>query len=73
VDSNAVAGTGGLVTGTAQTTGGNVFSTHATNTSAISGVDTTATCTYQMTCNSAATGTFGITVGGAASPSGVVN
>jgi hypothetical protein len=72
VSSNTVAGTGGLVTGSAQTTGGNVFSTYATNTLTVSGVNTTGTYTYQVTCNSAATGTFGITVGGAASPSGVV-
>jgi hypothetical protein len=59
----------GLVTGTAQTASSNVFSTYATNTLTVSGVNTTGTYTYQVTCGSSATGTFGITVGGASTPS----
>jgi hypothetical protein len=59
----------GLVTGTAQTSGSNVFSTYAGNTLTASGVNTTGTYTYQATCVGAATGTFGITVGGASTPS----
>ena len=59
----------GLVTGTAQTNGSNVFSTLVANTLTVSGVNTTGTYTYQATCASGATGTFGITVGGASTPS----
>jgi hypothetical protein len=59
----------GLVSGTAQSTGGNVFSTFATNTLTVSGVNITGTYTYQVACVGSATGTFGITVGGAATPS----
>jgi len=59
----------GVATGTAQTTGPNVFSTYAANTLTVSGVNTTGIYTYQVTCASGATGTFGITVGGAATPS----
>jgi hypothetical protein len=69
VSSNAIAETGGLVTGTAETTGSNVFSALATNILTISGVNTTGTYTYQVTCNTAATGTFGLTIAGAATPS----
>jgi hypothetical protein len=65
VSSNSVAG---LVTGLAQTSGGNTFSALASNTLTVSGVNTTGTYTYQVTCNGGATGTFGITVGGAATP-----
>jgi hypothetical protein len=59
----------GLVTGTAQTSGSNTFSTFASSTLSVSGVNTTGTYTYQVTCGASATGTFGITVGGAATPS----
>lgn len=72
VSSNTVSGTGGLITGTAQTASSNTFSTYASNTLTISGVNTTGIYTYQATCNSAATGSFGITLGGAATPSGDV-
>jgi hypothetical protein len=59
----------GLVTGTAQTASSNVFSTFASNTLTVSGANTTGTYTYQVTCAGGATGTFGITVGGASTPS----
>ena len=61
----------GLVTGTAYTSGSNTFATYATNTLTASGVQpsTTGTYPYQVSCVSAATGTFGITIGGAATPS----
>ena len=62
----------GLVTGTAQTASSNVFSTFASNTLSVSGVNTTGTYTYQVTCGASATGTFGITVGGASTPSNAV-
>jgi len=61
VSSNAVAGTGGVITGTAQTSGANVYSTYATNTLTASGVNTTGLYTYVATCNATATGSFGIT------------
>jgi len=60
VSSNTGTG-GGHVTGTAQTSGANVFSTYATNTLTVSGVDTTGIYTYQVTCNATGTGAFGIT------------
>jgi hypothetical protein len=69
VSNNAVAGTGGLVTGTAQTASANVFSTLATNILTVSGVNTTGIYAYQVTCNAAATGSFGLTIAGAATPS----
>jgi hypothetical protein len=68
VSSNAAAG-GGLITGTAQTSGANVFSTYASNTLTVSGVNTTGIYTYQATCNATGTGTFGITAALAGSPS----
>jgi hypothetical protein len=61
VSSNAAAGTGGLITGTAQTSGANVYSTYAASTLTVGGVSTTGVYTYQVTCNASATGSFGIT------------
>lgn len=58
----------GLVTGTAQP----AFSTLATNILTVSGVNPTGTYTYQVTCGAAATGSFGITVGGATTPTDIV-
>jgi hypothetical protein len=58
----------GTITGTAQPT----FSALAAGTLTVSGVDTTGISTYQVTCASGATGTFGITLGGGATPSGAV-
>ena len=66
--SNTVAGTGGLVTGTAQAP----FSTYAPNTLSVVGVNTTGVYTYAATCNATATGTFGITLADAAGTSGLV-
>jgi hypothetical protein len=60
VSSNVAAG-GGLITGIAQTSGANIFSTYAANTLTVSGVNTTGIYTYQATCNGTGTGTFGIT------------
>lgn len=65
--------TAGVVTGTAQTSGANVFSSFASNTLTVSGVNTTGVYTFAVACASAsANGTFGITVGGGTSPSGDV-
>jgi hypothetical protein len=58
----------GTVTGTAQAP----FSTYTAPTLTLAGVDTTGSYTYAVTCVAAATGTFGITVGGGATPSGDV-
>jgi hypothetical protein len=55
----------GTITGTVQAT----FSSLATGTLTVSGVDTTGIYTYQVTCGAAATGTFGITVAGGVTPS----
>ncbi len=71
VSSNTAAG-GGLVTGIAQTSGANVYSTYAANTLTVSGVNTTGIYTYQVTCNATGTGTFGITAALSGSPSGDV-
>jgi len=68
VSSNPSLGTGGLVTGTAQSP----FSTFAPSTLTVAGVNLTGIYTYQVTCNTGTTGTFGITVGGAATPSDAV-
>jgi hypothetical protein len=55
----------GLVTGTAQTSGSNVYSSFASNTLTLSGVNTTGIYTYAVACASGTTtGTFGITLGG---------
>lgn len=68
VSSNA---TNGLVTGTAQSSAPNVYSTFAANTLTVSGVNTTGAYTYAVTCNAeAGPATFGITVGGGSTPSG---
>jgi hypothetical protein len=58
----------GTITGTVQTT----FSTLAAGVLSVSGVNTTGSYTYQVTCGAAATGTFGITLGGAATVDTVV-
>jgi hypothetical protein len=64
----------GLVTGTAQTSGSNVFSTFASNTLTLSGVNTTGIYTYAVACATATTsGTFGITLGGSAGRTSGVN
>jgi hypothetical protein len=64
----------GLVTGTAQNTGPNIFSTFAANTLTASGVSTTGIYTYAVKCATATTtGTFGITVGGGTSRTSGVN
>ena len=64
----------GLVTGTAQASGGNTFSTFASNTLTISGVSTNGLYTFQVQCATATTtGTFGITVGGGTSRTSGVN
>jgi hypothetical protein len=64
----------GLVTGSAYTSGANVYASYATNTLTVSGVQasTTGTYPYVVTCGASATGTFGITTGGAGTPSGDV-
>ncbi len=62
----------GTLTGTAQTASANTFSTLTAGTLSVAGVDTTGVYTYQVTCGATATGTFGITIGGAATPSGLV-
>jgi hypothetical protein len=55
----------GTVTGIAQTP----FSTFTAPTLTIAGVNTNGTYTYSVGCVASATGTFGITVGGGATPS----
>jgi len=76
VSSNALAGTGGVVTGTAQTSGANTYSTYATNTLTASGVFSgtssayaSGAYTFAATCNATATGSFGITSSLVGSPS----
>jgi hypothetical protein len=62
------------VTGTAQTSGSNIYSTFASNTLTISGVNTTGTYTYALKCATAtATGSFVVNVGGASSRTSGVN
>jgi hypothetical protein len=62
-------GAAGAVNGTAQSP----FSSFASPTLTVVGVDTTGTYAYSVACAGAAsTGTFGITVGGGATPSGDV-
>ncbi len=60
VSNNTAAG-GGLITGSAQSSTPNVYSTYAANTLTVVGVSTTGIYTYQVTCNATGTGTFGIT------------
>jgi hypothetical protein len=62
--------TNGLVSGIAQSVGG-TFSTFASSTLTIGGVETAGAYTYSVTCNAeAGPAVFGITVGGASTPSG---
>jgi hypothetical protein len=64
----------GLVTGTAQTSGSNVYSTFSSNTLTISGVNTTGTYTYAVKCAMATTtGSFVVSVGGVSSRTAGVN
>jgi hypothetical protein len=64
----------GLVTGTAQTASSNVFSTFASNTLTLSGVNTTGVYTYAVACATATTtGSFGITLGGSSGRTSGVN
>jgi hypothetical protein len=58
----------GTITGTAQAP----FSSLAAGTLTVSGVNTTGSYTYQVTCAAGATGTFGITAGGASTIDTVV-
>ncbi len=58
----------GTISGTAQSP----FSSYASGTLTVLGVNTSGTYTYAVTCVSSATGTFGITVGGGTAPSGDV-
>jgi hypothetical protein len=70
----AASAASGLVTGTAQTGGSNVYSSFASNTLTISGVNTTGVYTYGVACATATTsGTFGITLGGSAGRTSGVN
>ncbi|MGB8266733.1 MAG: hypothetical protein WCE44_10450 [Candidatus Velthaea sp.] len=59
----------GTITGTAVAT----FTTLAAGLLTVSGVNPTGIYTYQVTCVGGATGTFGITMAGAASASGAVS
>lgn len=58
----------GAITGTAQST----FSSLTAGTLTVSGVDTTGIYTYAVTCDAGVSGTFGITLGGAATADTVV-
>jgi hypothetical protein len=58
----------GLVSGVAQTSGANVYSTFFPNTLTVSGVNTTGTYTFAVACATATTnGSFVVNIGGAAS------
>jgi hypothetical protein len=74
--SNTSASTGGSVTGTAQTSGSNTFSTFTSPTLTVVGVGTTGTYTLAVSCNPtgtpSSTGSFSITVAGGTTPSGDV-